>query len=149
MMSWNECGADHICREGTCQSTAEVFEQRVTEPRPFVGEGEDCGNANCGPGLACRPSGQPLAPTWRCEPAIAVGQPCSVEGFEFDLLMFNGVAACTEGICDLFAETPTCVVPKPAGAACSPDGFTVECSTIFCIDGTCVDPYSEDICDLF
>jgi hypothetical protein len=146
-MSWNECGADHTCRDGTCQSLAEINQERVTE-RSFVGQDEDCSNANCGAGLSCRPSGSTSAPTWRCEPAIALGQPCSVPGFELDLLFFHGVAACAEGVCDLFADTPTCVSPQPAGAACSPEGFTAACATLFCVDGTCIDPYDEVVCEL-
>lgn len=140
--AFGECGLHADCEGGTCQALHDPTPGPLTT-RPTVAAGADCADANCAAGLACRPSGEAANPSWRCEPAAAVGASCEppTEDLRFALL-FSGqraVAACAAGLCDVFAPTWTCVVPQPPGAPCSRDGFTAACTSLQCVAGTCAD----------
>lgn len=140
--SFYECGLRADCFDGACQPLGEDPPAPLVE-RPIVGAGADCADANCGPGLACRPEGTGPDPAWRCAPVAALGASCEPSDPDLrSLLLFQGaraVGACAEGLCDLFAPIWTCVAPQPPGAACSRDGLNAECTSLMCTGGQCAE----------
>jgi hypothetical protein len=140
------CGPGASCVSGVCTRGGAPPSRGDVEVRATVGAGEDCGRANCGPNLACRPHGDSQNPSWSCDPLVPAGGVCEPEseGLKTFLMLAGKRAAapCAEGVCDLFASPWRCVVPQAPGSRCSRAGVDLACASGVCANARCADFYA-------
>lgn len=113
----SDCGPDLVCApDRTCHAPCDA--SFVAPQGGYCGPERGMWFVRCDAGLRCTMG--------TCEPAAAIGAPCS------------DASACTdEGWCD--ASSGTCMADLPGGSACEDHSH---CASDLCVDGACVEPES-------